>query len=128
MHCILICFINTPRYQIIHHCIDVSRHSSEHINRLLTISYGKHCFNFQTNQLSTRFFGTNYVHHPSFNSIYTYKKSLKKLSKNKMLNTVNTDYSKHLKLHIFPHDVTPFFTHTIDDNDSQTGVVDCWAW
>ena len=53
---ILICFINTPHFQIIYNCIDVSRHSSERINRLLTISYGKYCFTFRTNQLSTRFF------------------------------------------------------------------------
>ena len=54
--CILICFINTPRFQIICNCIDVCRHWTERINRLLTISYEKHFFTFRTNQLSTRFF------------------------------------------------------------------------
>ena len=56
MHCILICVMNTARCQIIYNCIDVSRHSSERINRLLSTFYGKYCFNFRTNQLSTRFF------------------------------------------------------------------------
>ena len=55
MHCILICFINTHRFKITYNRIDVSRHSSERINRLLTISYGKDCITFRTNQLSTRF-------------------------------------------------------------------------
>ena len=40
MHCILTCFINTPHFQVIYNCIDVSRHSSGCINRLVTISYG----------------------------------------------------------------------------------------
>ena len=55
MHCILICFINTTRFQIIYSCIDVTRHSSERINRLLIIYSGK-IFAFRTNQLSTKFF------------------------------------------------------------------------
>ena len=46
---------NTPRLQIIYNCIDVSRHLSERIDRLLTILYGKYCFTFRTNKLSTRF-------------------------------------------------------------------------
>ena len=46
MHCILICFINTHNFQIIYNYIDVSRHSSECIDRLLTISYGKYCLTF----------------------------------------------------------------------------------
>ena len=55
MHCILICFINTPRVQIVHNLSEVRRHSTEHINLLLTISYGKYCFTFRTNQLPIRF-------------------------------------------------------------------------
>ena len=55
MHCILINFMNTPRFQIIYNCIDVSRHSLERINRLSTISYGKYCFTFLANELSNRF-------------------------------------------------------------------------
>ena len=55
MHCILICFINTPRVQIVHNLSEVRRHSTEHINLLLTISYGKYCFTFLTNQLPIRF-------------------------------------------------------------------------
>ena len=56
IHYILICFINTPRLKIIYNCLDVSRHSSECINRLLTISYGKYSFTFQRNYLFTIFF------------------------------------------------------------------------
>ena len=56
MRCILICFINTHLSIITYNCIDVSRHSSERIRRHLTISYGKCCFTFRTNHLSTRFF------------------------------------------------------------------------
>ena len=55
MHCILICFINIPRVQIVHNLNEVRRHSTEHINLLLTISYGKYCFTFLTNQLPIRF-------------------------------------------------------------------------
>ena len=53
VHCILICLINTPRFQLMHNRIHVSRHSLELINRLLTISYLKYCLTFRTNQLST---------------------------------------------------------------------------
>ena len=47
--CILISFINTPRFQITYNCIDLSRYSSERINLFFTISYGKYCFTFRTN-------------------------------------------------------------------------------
>ena len=56
MHFILICFINTTRFQIANNISDVSRHSSERFNRLLTISYGKYCFTFGKNQLPIQFF------------------------------------------------------------------------
>ena len=55
MHFILICFINTTRFQIANNISDVSRHSSERFNRLLTISYGKYCFTFGKNQLPIQF-------------------------------------------------------------------------
>ena len=55
VHCMLICFINAPRFQIYYNCIVVSRYSPERINQLLIISYDKYCFTFRTDQMSTRF-------------------------------------------------------------------------
>ena len=74
----LICIINTHLFQIIYKCIDVSRHSSERINPLSTISYGKYFFTFRTYQLSTRFFEW-----PTFD-IRGYIVSVKKLCRHKL--------------------------------------------
>ena len=51
----LICLKNTPRFQIIYNCIDVSRRSSKPLKSTFNYFLWEILFHFPMNQLSTRF-------------------------------------------------------------------------
>ena len=55
-------------------------------------------------------------------TLYTYILVIgRKFIENNVLNTVNIELSKQLRLHLLPHGVTLCFTYTIHNDDPQTG-------